>query len=242
MIPAQSSGATCSSSRVAGQRVPEGFVDQAEVGVPAVQVPAGEGRCQTQILLAATAEPAASVGTPQPGHPDPITDREPRDPFAAALDHPDHLVSRRDLGPFRREVALGQMKVGTADPATDDPDQQLVRAGLGNRPRDPSQRSGVDRAGLVHHPGIHAAIVVPPSSSGPIWSADLTAISRPWWDSFHNNCERCLTDESHPATDHRRRGRRHHRDRAAGDHSILARLPAPIRTIESTLGTRPGRP
>ena len=174
MIPAQSSGATCSSSRVPGQRVPEGLVDQAEVGVPAVQVPAGEGRREAQVLLAATAEPAGSVGTPQPGHPHPITDREPRDPLAAAFDHPDHLVSRRDLGPFGSEVTLGQMEVGTAHPATEDPYEQLARAGLRSLPRDPPQRSRVDRAGLLHHPGIHAANPVPRASSGPIRSVDLT--------------------------------------------------------------------
>ena len=62
-----------------GQAVRECRIDQAEVSVAAVAVPAREGGVFAQVLLAATTEPAGPVVAGKPRHPDPIADHEAGD-------------------------------------------------------------------------------------------------------------------------------------------------------------------
>jgi hypothetical protein len=59
------------------QPVGEPFVDEAELGVSTVGVPAGEQRRAAEVLLTVPAEPAAAAGSAEPGHADPVAAREP---------------------------------------------------------------------------------------------------------------------------------------------------------------------
>jgi hypothetical protein len=60
-----------------GQRVGERLVDQAEVGVSAVDVPPRERRCDAQVLVAPAARRTPAVCAGEPRHADPVTDGEP---------------------------------------------------------------------------------------------------------------------------------------------------------------------
>ena len=74
----------------------------------------------------------------------------------------DHLVSRGHPGTVRRQVALGDVQVGAAHPAGEDPQQQLA----GSWPRYvvfrvEAQRVAGDRPWAFHLPGTHTLHVTP---------------------------------------------------------------------------------
>jgi hypothetical protein len=71
------------------------------------------------------------------------------------FDDPDDLVSGSDGRPARSEVAFGEMKIGTAHAARQDPNQDLARRRNGNRTLDENQWMLVDRSRLVDNPGAH---------------------------------------------------------------------------------------
>src|SRR5688500_5951236 len=59
------------------QGVPERLVNQTEVCVAAITVPAGEGRRAAQILGPAATESAAAISAAEPSDTDPVTRRKP---------------------------------------------------------------------------------------------------------------------------------------------------------------------
>jgi hypothetical protein len=79
------------------ERVPERLVNEAEVGVSTVGIPARKTRRDAQILRSASAEPAAAVGTAQPSDTDTITASKPASALAKRIDNADYLVTRRDI-------------------------------------------------------------------------------------------------------------------------------------------------
>src|SRR4029077_10526771 len=96
------------------QPVGESFVDNTEVGVATVAIPAGEGRRATQILRTTSAIRTGAVNRAQPRHADSFTDREPTRVRTQSLDASNYLVSRGDAWSAGRQVALGEMQVGAA--------------------------------------------------------------------------------------------------------------------------------
>jgi hypothetical protein len=81
--------------------VRERLVNQAEVGVPAVSVPAGEGGRCAEVLRSTPTEPAAAVGTAEPGDTDPIAKREPSGVLAVRVDDANHLMTRGNVASLR---------------------------------------------------------------------------------------------------------------------------------------------
>ena len=128
----------------------------APAGTAAVARRTSARRHRTPGGTGTAAVPAGAIGPGQPGDADPVAGPEPGRSRAGGGDLPDHLVPWSDAGRPGRQVTLGQVQVGPADPAADHPDQQLTRAGLGHRPVDQPQRPGRHRPGLVHHPCAHA--------------------------------------------------------------------------------------
>ena len=88
------------------KRVPECLVDEAEVCVAAITIPAGEGRCNAQILGPAATEFAAAIGASEPSDPDPVTQRKTAYAVPEGFDNADHLVAGCDVGMLGRQVAL----------------------------------------------------------------------------------------------------------------------------------------
>ena len=194
---ADDAGAEQGSGRLVGQAVGNpvgvGLVDQTLLGVATVHVPAGEGRVQAQVLPALTAEPAAAVRPAEPGHTDAIAGSEARRLSAERVDHPDDLVARGHLRALGRQVAFGEVQVGTADAAAGDPHADLTRTGLEVVALDPQQRMIIERPGSVDHPCVHgphcaAAGVVernvgsevgPTMVSHTVGRAELTAVLVP---------------------------------------------------------------
>src|SRR6185437_12009593 len=115
------------------------------LGVAAVEIPAGVDRCRAEVLPSGAAEPARAVGAGQPGHADPVADREPGGTRPDRLDLADHLVAGGDVRPLRLEVAFGQVQVRAADAAAEHPDQQLPSSRLRYRPVDQLKRPSADR-------------------------------------------------------------------------------------------------
>jgi hypothetical protein len=89
------------------KRVSECLVDEAEVCVAAIIVPAGEGRRDAQILGAASTESATAIGTSEPGDADPVTQRKPAHAVTEGFDNADYLVARCDIGMLGEQVPLG---------------------------------------------------------------------------------------------------------------------------------------
>ena len=139
-----------------GQPVCILFGHQARLGVPAVDVPAGERRVQAQVLRATPAEPAPAVGAARarPLRPGPRRANRAA-PGPERLDRADDLVAGGDVRPARRQVALGQVEVGAADAAAADPYPQLAGPRLRHRPVDQLQRTCLDRTGTVDDPRSH---------------------------------------------------------------------------------------
>ena len=142
--------------------VAERLVDQAEVGVAAVGVPSGERWRCAQVFHAAAAVPAAAVRAAQPSDTHAIADTKSACVLSKGIHHTDHLVTRRDIGTRRQQITFSQVQISTADPATDDSDTNLPAAWCRQFPLDPAQWSAVYRSRLMHHPGVHLAILTTP--------------------------------------------------------------------------------
>ena len=155
MIPAHSRGAACRSSKRRGQRVDVLLVGQRVGRVAAVEVPAGEGRRDAQVLAAAATEGAGPARAGQPRRAHALAHAQARDLGSERVDDADDLVAGHDQGSSRRQVALGQVQVRAADPARAHPQAHLAGGGLGDLALDAHQRSRVDRSGAVHRPRGH---------------------------------------------------------------------------------------
>jgi hypothetical protein len=89
------------------KRVSECLVDDAEICIAAITIPACEGGRDAQILVAASTESAAAIGTPEPGDADPVTQCKPVDAVTEGFDNADYLVAGCDVGMFGEQVPLG---------------------------------------------------------------------------------------------------------------------------------------
>src|SRR6185437_4967106 len=146
------------------------------LGVAAVEIPAGVDRCRAEVLPSGAAEPARAVGAGQPGHADPVADREPGGTRPDRLDLADHLVAGGDVRPLRLEVAFGQVQVRAADAAAEHPDQQLPSSRLRYRPVDQLKRPSADRR-WADRPSADWSSAARPSAARP--SADRPSADRP---------------------------------------------------------------
>src|SRR5262249_26334180 len=88
--------------------------------VAAVDVPAGEGRRDAQVLAAACAEPTYATCVREPGHADPVARRKALRALAARVDDADDLVPGRNARAARQEVAFREMQIGAAYAASVD--------------------------------------------------------------------------------------------------------------------------
>jgi hypothetical protein len=109
-------------------------IRQQEVGVPTIDIEAGEAGLLAEVFLSPSTELALSAGAVQPGDPGPLAQSPTVHPFPEPGDHADHLMPRRNREPRRLDVTLGQMQIGVTDPAGLHPQQQLAGARQGIRP------------------------------------------------------------------------------------------------------------
>ena len=114
------------------QRIREMLAHRRELRVSAVAIPSRETGVGTKILGVAQAVLAAPAGLAQPRDPDPLPDPEARTRRPRFFDHADDLMARNDPLMLRRQVALGDVQIGAANPAGANPDENLV--GRGTRP------------------------------------------------------------------------------------------------------------
>ena len=151
MIPAQSSGAASLVSKRVGDAVGVALVDDGELGVPAVVVPAGEPRCEAQVLRAAPAEAAGAACLPEPRDADALAQLEPLAP-----------------GPRRRRSPRSRARA-------------RHRAGAGRgRPRPGAGRSGTRRTrGPSPAPPEHQVLVPDARSGGAGQRRSVPAGPRP---------------------------------------------------------------
>ena len=141
-----------------GQRVGVRLLDHGVLGIPAVDVPAGEARGEAQVLAAGDTEPACATGVGQPGHPDAVTLAPAGGTGPEPVDDADDLVARRHTRVARREIALGQVEVRPAHAADAHAHADLSGSGLRHGLVDLHQRTAVDRAGPVDHPRLHQVL------------------------------------------------------------------------------------
>jgi hypothetical protein len=169
------------------KRVRERLVDQAEVGIAAITIPAGEGWRDAQVLRAAATESAAAVGAPEPSDADPITKRKPACPIAQGIDDSNYLVARGDAWMLGEQVPLGQVQIGAADAAAVDLDADLP----GKRGWHPAfhapQRFILDRPRFMYGPGVHLAILTSRRSLGNRRDADFLSDNQAQVDVFHSS-------------------------------------------------------
>jgi hypothetical protein len=116
-----------------------------------------------KIFVPTAAVTAGLIGAGQPGNSDPFPDAEAVSGGSERLHAPDDLVTWGDVSAAGWQITLGQVQVGTAYPATGDPDPYLALRRHREIPVDPAQRSTVDRPAFVHHPSLH---LLPPVSRG----------------------------------------------------------------------------
>ena len=119
------------------ERVDEPLVSGHQLGVAAVPVVAGEERLLAKVLAAFAAVAAAPVGKGQPGHADPFACLEPPS-LDGFLYDTHHLVAGNHRVLVWRQLAIGDVKVGPADPAGMHADEHLpaYRSGIRQFPLD----------------------------------------------------------------------------------------------------------
>ena len=83
----------------------EALVGHGQLGIAAIDVAAGEARVDTQILAAAGAVVALTVGEAKPRNPHP----------AIILGQPDDLVAQHDREPGRLDLRITEVKVSPAN-------------------------------------------------------------------------------------------------------------------------------
>src|SRR6478736_2950604 len=92
----------------------ERLIHQAEVGVPAVGVPARKSRRSAEVLRSTPTEPAAAVGPAEPGDTDTIARPEPFGVLAERVNDANHFMTRGNVASFREQVTLRKMQIGPA--------------------------------------------------------------------------------------------------------------------------------
>ena len=143
-----------------GQRVRVGLVDDRELRVAPVVVPPGEARGHAEVLVPSSAEPAGTAGVAEPRDADAIAEGEAGRTDATRHHPADDLVTGHDRRPVGREVALGHVQIGAADPAHGHLHQHLGRCRFGHGPLDRPQRPA-HRRGPAARPPTPACTVSP---------------------------------------------------------------------------------
>jgi hypothetical protein len=128
-----------------------------ELGKAAISIPAGEGRQCTQVLAAFAAEPADAACPGEPRDSRPVSGHPALDLRARGLDAPDDLMPEDDRQPSRREIALGELQVGSTHAARRDTQEQLAGSGLGHRKLTQDEWIARDRARPIEDEGAHGA-------------------------------------------------------------------------------------
>src|SRR5205807_3293677 len=103
------------------------------------------------------AVPARAARPSQPGDADPLLELEAASLRSSFVHDPDDLVTGNHAVAPGREVALGQVEIGPANPAHRHPDLDLSGPERSDLALDEAQRSGVDRPGAVDDPGPHGS-------------------------------------------------------------------------------------
>jgi len=108
-----------------------------------------------EILFAALAIFASSVGGVQPRDAHACSDGIKLGVFTRSLDNPDHLVAGRNGKFARRELAFDHMQIGTADPASIHANQHLPGTRLRLRKLGELERVGFDGRRSAKNAGFH---------------------------------------------------------------------------------------
>ena len=149
----------CLVTEAVGYRVGEILAHDHELGIAAVVIVTGEPRAGAEIFAAAAAIRALAAGLAQPRDADArASGGKTRASGAASLDRADYLVAGDDSRMARREVALSYVKVGAANAAGLDTDENLARPGFGVGKLDRAQWIGFDRGGRVYGHRFHRTI------------------------------------------------------------------------------------
>ncbi len=158
MIPAQSSGAACTSSSAGGSGKTKSARAGGEPGVPAIDRVAGECRRVAEILRAAAAVGTRAVGAADPRDSHPRADRKGGSGAGGDLAH--NLVSGNQRAEARRQLAFHDVEVGAADAAGAHANHNLVGRGFRTRHLADLEGPAFNRAGRTKNGGAHR-----PSSS-----------------------------------------------------------------------------
>src|SRR5437867_650600 len=155
----------------------------------AVGVVASELGALAEVLAARRAVRAGAARAAQPREAHARARLEARRPGARALDPADDLVAGNDRRPDERQVALDEVEVGATDAARADPDEDFVRARLGDRALLEAEGLVLDRGlgGEHEHPHTggapmwapHPPSALIPSPRGPATSARARGAARP---------------------------------------------------------------
>ena len=114
--------------------------------VPAVQVPAGEGRLLAQVLATRSAMHARAVGTSEPRDADPIARSKTGHASPDRLDAPHHLMTRHNGQRAGWDVPFHELQVGSTDSAGHHARDEHARRGHRSWKLDMTQRSPSPRS------------------------------------------------------------------------------------------------
>ena len=109
-------------------------------GIAAVDLVAGEERVVAQILLAAAAIEAGAVGMSEPRHADAVVDGEAGDAGAKRRHVTHDLMTENERQLGLRQLAVEDVEIGAAHPASGDLDEDLLGSRLGNGQLGKSER------------------------------------------------------------------------------------------------------
>jgi hypothetical protein len=147
--------------RVCGliQRKDEPGIGDAILSIAAIEAIAGEPGRIAEVFPTCVAVGALAAGMPEPGHANPLPDRQARHTQPQSF-HPAHDLVPRDQGQLRPlEIVVHDMEIGPADPAAFHAQQNLQGAG---RAYGHVTQFELRRHAVKHHrPHGHLPIMVP---------------------------------------------------------------------------------
>ena len=148
--PGAEQGCSLGIAAVAAHGQAVALVGDAVVAIAAVPRVAGEERVGAQVLPPAPAIAAGAAGPAEPGDAHALPFGQALDARAEGRNSPHDLVPRHDRKPGLGEVAVHHMKIGAANTADRDPDQNFAGAGCRHRSLLQGERSAV--AAINHGP------------------------------------------------------------------------------------------
>src|SRR5262249_36720680 len=124
-------------------------------GVAAIDGITGEFRSIAEVLTSADTVGATSIGLVQPWNPDARAYPIARGTWAQAIDGADDLMSGNNAVFPRRQLALNHVKVGPADTAGVNSNQNFLFPGLRNWKLAQLERKALDWTGVPEHTRLH---------------------------------------------------------------------------------------